>query len=346
MLPGSAPPTPLSAAGQQAPLPRPRGPLSGWLLERCGGDTRALFPGDLVRAVADPWGEDLHLTLYLIHELSYRGLPGAPDSLEDDLVITSIRLELEAAFERALRRLLPDDGADPVEVVASFSSDDTDPDPDHPSLSAHVLESATVEQFREFLVHRSAYQLKEADPHSWGLPRLAGRAKAALVEIQMDEYGNGAPGRSHAELFATTLRGFGIDDTYGTHIDRLPAITLATTNLISMFGSSRRLLGALVGHLAVFETTSVAPMGRYAEAITRFGGLDDAREFYDVHVEADAHHGPLALEQLVPGFVEDHPDRAAEVCFGARALAEVEGRFTEHLLSSWRAGLSSLRPAD
>lgn len=338
MLSGPGPSTPLSPAGTAAPLPRPRGPLSGWLLERCDGDARPLYPDDLVRAAADPWGEDLHLTLYLIHELSYRGLPGAPDTLEDDLVITSIRLELEAAFERALRRLLPDDGADPVEVIAGFSRDDGGP-----SLSAHVLEAATVEQFREFLVHRSAYQLKEADPHSWGLPRLGGRAKAALVEIQMDEYGNGRPGRSHAELFATTMRGFGLDDTYGAHLDRLPAITLATTNLISLFGSSRRLLGALVGHLALFETTSVRPMGRYAEAITRFGGLDATREFYDVHVEADAHHGPLALERLVPGFVEDHPDRAADVSFGARALATVEGRFTDHLLSSWRDGRSSLR---
>lgn len=46
-------------------------------------------------------------------------------------------------------------------------------------------------------MHRSAYQLKEADPHSFALPRVpAGRAKAAFVEIQADEYGGGVPGAS------------------------------------------------------------------------------------------------------------------------------------------------------
>ena len=44
---------------------------------------------------------------------------------------------------------------------------------------------------REFAVHRSGYQLKEADPHSWAIPRLSGRAKSALIEIQYDEYGQG-----------------------------------------------------------------------------------------------------------------------------------------------------------
>ena len=42
---------------------------------------------------------------------------------------------------------------------------------------------------REFAVHRSAYQLKEADPHTWVIPRLRGRGEGRLVEIQPDEYG-------------------------------------------------------------------------------------------------------------------------------------------------------------
>ena len=56
------------------------------------------------------------------------------------------------------------------------------------------------------LMQRSAYTLREADPHSWAIPRLEGRAKAALVEIQSDEYGGGRPQRVHAELFARAMR--------------------------------------------------------------------------------------------------------------------------------------------
>jgi hypothetical protein len=78
-----------------------------------------------------------------------------------------------------------------------------------------------------------------------------GRPKSALVEIQLDEYGGGRPGLSHAELFAATLRAAGLDDTYGAYLDHVPGVTLATTNLISLFGSQRRLVPALVGHLAL-----------------------------------------------------------------------------------------------
>ena len=64
-----------------------------------------------------------------------------------------------------------------------------------PSVSRYIDRHATLEQVLEFLVHRSAYQLKEADPHSWALPRLSGGPKGALVQIQADEYGNGDPER-------------------------------------------------------------------------------------------------------------------------------------------------------
>jgi hypothetical protein len=52
-------------------------------------------------------------------------------------------------------------------------------------------------------------------------------------------------------LFADSMRVLDLDPSYdGAYLDRLPASTLATTNLISMFGLHRRLGGALVGHLA------------------------------------------------------------------------------------------------
>ena len=58
---------------------------------------------------------------------------------------------------------------------------------DAPSLPTFIEREATAEQVLEFMIHRSAYQLMEADPPSWGLPRLWGTPKAAMVEIQADE---------------------------------------------------------------------------------------------------------------------------------------------------------------
>ncbi len=211
------------------------------------------------------------------------------------------------------------------------------------SSSEYMAERATLEQLLEFTVHRSAYQLKEADPHSWALPRLAGAAKAALVEIQADEYGQGVQKDMHAELFALSMRELGLDDTYGAYLDLIPGPTLATVNLVSGFGLHRRWRGALIGHLAVFEMTSVEPMGRYSVALRRHGFGPWARLFYDTHVVADAHHQTVAVRGLAGGLVADEPELLGDVLFGAQAITMLEARLTRHLLHAWDAGRTSLR---
>jgi hypothetical protein len=214
-----------------------------------------------------------------------------------------------------------------------------------PSLSTYLLEEGTYEQLREFVIHRSVYQRKEADPHTWVIPRLRGRAKSACVRLQCDEYGNGDIGRSHAELFATTMNSFDLDPTPGAYVDFVPATTLATDNLVSLLGLHRRWRGALVGHLAAFEMTSVIPMARYDKAVRRYLPAS-AAEFYKVHVAADAVHARIAADELLTGLAETDPDAARNVLFGVRSLVAVEELFTEHLLAAWTRGDSSLRSAD
>lgn len=90
------------------------------------------------------------------------------------------------------------------------------------------------------------------------------------------------------------MRDLELDDSFGHFVDRLPGPTLATDNLVSMFGLNRRLRGALIGHLVLFEMCSVVPMGRDLAAARRIGGLPTLERFFEVHVEADAHHARLA----------------------------------------------------
>jgi len=163
------------------------------------------------------------------------------------------------------------------------------------------------------------------------------------VVIQSDEYGDGVAAEMHASLFADAMRSLGLDPTYGAYLDCLPAVTLATTNLISMFGLHRRLRGALVGHLASFEMNSVGPMGRYSAWLASLGVPPEGRRFYDVHVEADELHQHIAVDNLVGGLLASEPNLADEVLFGARAVGLVERAFTEHVLTSWAHDRSSLR---
>lgn len=286
--------------------------------------------------------EDLQLVLYCCYELQYRGFAGVDERWELAPPVMALRAAIEDAMEAELRESVepfpPGTGASEVvdELWGMARAEG-------PSLSAWLLERGTRTHAEELAVHRSAYQLKEADPHTWAIPRLSGEAKAAMVAIQYDEYGDGEAAAMHAALFAETMAALGLDSTYGALLDRIPAETLATTNLISLFGLHRRLRGALVGHLALFEMTSVGPMARYASWMRRLGVPDAGRRFYDVHVEADELHQHIAADDLVGGLLRSEPDLGAEVVFGARALGLVEARFSAMLRRAWDSGRSSLR---
>lgn len=320
-------------------LPRPRGPLSATVisaLKRSPGSLGETPPiGDI-----DPMSDDdFGLALYLCYELHYRGAGTIEWEWDPDLL--RFRAELESVFVDRLReeigqaipRFSYEVGTALDELIRGSSG---------PSLSTYLSESGTLEQLREFCIHRSAYQLKEADPHTFGIPRLSGEAKAAMVEIQYDEYGSGDLSSMHSELFADTMAALGLDSNYGAYVDVLPGVTLATVNLVSMFGLHRRWRGALVGHLAVFEMTSVEPMSRYSRALARFNVGPEGRRFYDVHVAIDAVHAVIARDRMVLGLISAEPKLGPDVLFGAAAVLMLEQRFVDYLLDAWTFGQSSL----
>lgn len=326
-------------------LPRPRGPLSDTLTAALTGPPRDLPAWEDLRIAPgkDPCtDEDLQLSLHICYELHYRGFDGVDERWEWQPSLLALRQEAEARFEAGLRRLVrvrrqPAPHEVPKALTALVEADES------PSLSGFLTGRATIEQFREFVMHRSIYHLREADPHTWAIPRLSGGPKAALVEIQADEYGGGRVDRMHAELFRVTMRELDLDDTYGAYLDEVPAITLATNNLMSLFGLHRRLRGAAIGHLAVFEMTSSLPNRRYGNGLRRLGGNADATRFYDEHVEADAVHEQIAAHDLCGGFCAQQPEQGGTVLFGAAAALDLDGRFAAHVLDSWEAGQSSLR---
>jgi hypothetical protein len=166
-----------------------------------------------------------------------------------------------------------------------------------------------------------------------------------MVEIQADEYGGGRPDRVHAQLFAKTLEGAGLDSSYGAYLDRIPGTTLATVNLMSLCGLHRRRRGAIVGHLALFEMSSAVPNRRYAAGFRRLGFDDDTCDFFDEHVVADAVHESVAAVDLAGGLVRQEPALAGDVLWGARALVEVEARWSGRILEAWEDGRSSLLSA-
>jgi hypothetical protein len=324
-------------------LPHPRGPMSAAVIdvlrdrEPAGIPQAAVAPEDVL---AD---DDLQLTLWTMYELHYRGFDEVADSWEWEPRLIALRRVLEAMLLAALRTevVVPPDTRRVADRLRSLVEGD-----DGPSLSRYVQKHADRSRFLEFVAHRSVYQLKEGDPHTWAVPRLPARAKAALVEIQTDEYGGGDPAQMHSELFRVLLTELGLDSEYGAYIDVVPGITLAVSNVMSMFGLRRELRGALVGHLAAYEMTSSEPNRRYAKGLRRLGGSDAACAFYDVHVNADALHEQIAAHDLCGGLAEVEPDLTEDIVFGAAACLAVDRRFAQHVLDSWNAARSSLRTGD
>ncbi len=224
------------------PLPTPRGPLSEALLADLTTDSlrsSTLALADQAAAGPVPLADDdLQVALYTCYELHYQGFAEVDDRWEWDPQLLGLRAVLERAFEAALH-----EASDPW--VRSYAAGDESVDrqlaamvaaDDGPSLSDHMAKRADETQWAEFLTLRSVYHLKEADPHTWAIPRLVGRTKAAMVEIQADEYGGGSAVRMHSALFARVMRVFGLDDTHGAHVDAAPAEVLATLNAMSFFG--------------------------------------------------------------------------------------------------------------
>jgi hypothetical protein len=288
--------------------------------------------------------DDIQLSLFILYGLHYGTSLDSAGVWEWNPAIIACRGQLETAFEAALRAkvAVPELPEANHEAVAAALFALTAPTP-KAGLARFVARKATREQVLEFVVQRSIYTLREADPHSWAIPRLTGRPKAALVEIQADEYGGGDPARVHATIFARTMRGLGLDDHYGVYVDAVPAATLASLNMMSMFGLNRRLRGAIVGHLAAFEMTSSIPNRSYGDGFRRLGYGTDVTWYFDEHVEADAVHEQIAGRDLAGTLAEDDPTLLADIMFGAAACLVIDDLAGDVMFDAWTAGRSSLR---
>jgi Iron-containing redox enzyme len=325
-------------------LPPARGPITAELFARLAGPPGGLEPPPVTPPPARVLEDgDFQLALFVCYELHYRGFDDVDDRWEWQPSLLAARQELERCFTSALALAVPRPRAVPPRLVPHALAElVAEEDASGPSLAAHLQREADMERFREFVVHRSIYHLKEADPHTWGIPRLHGGPKAALVEVQADEYGGGRAQRMHAELFRATMTGLGLDDSYGAYLPRVPGVTLAISNLMSLFGLHRRWRGALAGHLAALEMTSSLPNRRYALALRRLGGDAATTRFYEEHVQADAVHEQVAAHNLCAGLAAQEPSLSGDILYGAACAMAVERRWAEQVMERWQRGVSSL----
>jgi len=310
-------------------LPKPRGRLSDAVLLAL----RELPEQPVERIDTEPESDDdAAVTLWTLHELAYRGFDEVDDGAEWEPELIRVRRRLEERLEASLRERWPGvpDGLDLERDFLDWVADH-----DGPSLARHVHSTATREQVLDLLRVRSVYHLKEADPTTWVVPRLPVGPKAALVELQFDEYGVGDPARLHAAMFARGMEASGLRADYAAYVDEAPVEILEQNNALSMFGLQRRLRASALGHLAAFEATSSMPSRRMAQGLDRLGFPVEMAAYYSEHVEADAVHEQTALRDICVALVVEEPVLEADVWFGAWACLDLEDRTAHRLLAGW-----------
>jgi len=310
-------------------LPAPRGPVSHAVFAALRDDR------PMPRVLAGSTEDDRQIALWALYELHYRGFEDVDDRFEWEPETLRARGQLEEGFEASLRALaagLVAEASGEEGVVAQLERVVAEPGP---SLAAYLHRDATRAQYVEFLVERSLYHLKEADPHSFVVPRLTGAPKAALLEIQYDEYGAGDPAAIHQQLYADALTSVGLDPTYGAYVDQVPVHTLVVNNAMSLFGLHRRLRGAAMGHLAAFEMTSSIPCRRFAQGAARLELPAEVVRYFDEHVEADAVHEQLATRSLCAPLVAAEPSLLPDVLFGAATCVLLDTLAAEATLAAW-----------
>jgi hypothetical protein len=318
-------------------LPVPRGPLSATVVTALAqGPSSEQLPLASVDQ-ADPYGEDLTLALYTCYELHYRGFDGVDPLWEWEPELLRLRAMMERAFLTALRS--DTDGGD--DVTAALDALLIEPVPGN-GVSHYLRDAAQWWHMREYIVHRSVYHLKEADPHAWVIPRLQGQAKASLVAVEFDEFGGGRGERIHAQLFAGLMAAAGLSPGYLHYLDDVPAPAIAIVNLMSMFGLHRALRGSLVGHFAAAEITTAPSARRITQALERLGAGPRCTLFFTEHIEADAVHEQVLRRDVIGDLLHREPHLAEDVVFGIAATELLEARLAKHQLNAWNSGTTSL----
>lgn len=308
--------------------PTARGPLSEAVLAAMrSADTAG------VTALPDIGGaDDAQIALWSLFALHHRGFDDVADELEWDPHLIAVRRRLEEDLERELRGRAPE-FPEPGDFANDFFAFVAEHD--GPSVVSHLQRSATDEQMRQFLRHKSIYTLKESDHTTWTIPRLPNPVKAAVMELQYDEYGAGNPNRLHAHLFARGLEESALSPEYGAYIDDAPLEILEQDNVMSMLGLNRRLRAASLGFLAAFEATSSAPSRKVARGLERLGFPAEIIEYYTEHVEADAVHEQLAVRNICGALLDEDPGQYENVYFGAWASMHVDDRYAARMLKEW-----------
>lgn len=159
-----------------------------------------------------------------------------------------------------------------------------------------LVEEMGLEALQRLLSEYAIDGLTEASAMFAIVPRLQGRAQAAVMRILIDEFGCGNPQRVHAELYRQLLQELGLSTDLKEYLDTVNEESLAFVNVYHWLTKRAPRVDAYLGALAYTEMAIPTSFASFAVACERLGIRQ--RTYFTEHVHIDPYHTQDALLAL------------------------------------------------
>lgn len=202
----------------------------------------------------------------------------------------------------------------------------------HPFYIEFLPETASVSDIAYYLTQESALDPRFDDFIALMQIGMAVGPKLELAANYWDEMGNGAQARVHTVMFDEALNEVGATPQY---IEKnLSASALECGNLSALLALRKPLVYRAIGSFAVTEFLFPRRCSQLLEAWQRNALSAHGIEYHREHIGIDARHASGFFRNVIIPLVEDKPEIAPEVYWGALARLNSSQRYLDEIMTT------------
>jgi hypothetical protein len=189
-------------------------------------------------------------------------------------------------------------------------------------IATAILTSADpVKNALAFLVQVASDFLSEASATARNALGKYGAIQSELFKIVIDDYGYGVHQSKHSTLFENTMASCGLSTQAHSYWQFYLGSSLAMGNYYHYVSRDHSKFFKCLGAMAFAETMFAHTCRRAAEMLRRVFGKSVDTHYFDEHGHIDAHHGRMAIENIIAPAVAKHGDGIIEQI--VRGLEEI-----------------------
>lgn len=206
----------------------------------------------------------------------------------------------------------------------------------HPFYIEFLPDSAEIGDIAYYLAQESALDPRFDDFIALMQIGMSVRPKLELAGNYWDEMGNGTEARVHTVMFQNTLNEVGATDDFIR--ENLSVDALVCGNLSATLALRKPLIFRAVGSFAVTEFLFPRRCAQLLEAWRRNSLSVEGIEYHREHIGIDARHASGFFKNVIIPLVEERPEIAPEIYWGAVARLNSSQRYLDSILQTLTYG--------